>query len=128
MQSNSQSLIERIVVVVVILVVNRQLAQAHHGKLERAAAAHVRIQLERAFAISVLALGTVPARLGQDAIEPGWIGGGRFCHELDQKADGENTLAPFVPVPQAPARAVKIEPGALAPTGTRSCSGHQTKS
>ena len=72
--------VEGIVVVVVVLVVDRQFTQPHPGKLAAAAPADVRVQLERPLAIGVLALGAVPARFGYDAVEAGGIGGlGHVC-------------------------------------------------
>ena len=73
--------IERIVVVIVVLVVHRQLAQARAGKLPTAASADPREQFERPLAVGFLALAAVPARLLDDAVKSGVIGGLLFGHD-----------------------------------------------
>ena len=72
--------IQRIVVVVVVLVVHRQFAQAQARKLASASPADPGKQFERALAVSRLALVAVPARFGDHAVEPRLIGIGLFGH------------------------------------------------
>lgn len=69
-----------IVVVVVVFVVHRQLAQARAGKFAAAAPAYPRKQFERPLAVSGLARVAKTARFGNHAVEPGVVGSGAFGH------------------------------------------------
>jgi len=84
--------IQRIVVVVMVLVVHSQLAQAHARKLACASSADPGKQFERALAVSRLALVAVPARFGDDPVEPRLIRIGLFDHVWEQ-AVGCGTIA-----------------------------------
>ena len=61
--------IQRIVVVIVVLVMHRQFAQANAGKFTTTSSTNVWEKLERAFAIRGLAFSALPARIGYDAVE-----------------------------------------------------------
>jgi hypothetical protein len=74
--------VERIVVVVVVLVMYGQLAQAHTGELTATSTANVRVQLERPFAISRLAFRAMTARLGYNAVESRLTGNWGLGHNL----------------------------------------------
>jgi hypothetical protein len=85
--------IQRIVIVIMILMVNREFAQAHAGELAGAAAADPRIEFERAFAIGGFALAAVPAGFGYDAIQARLIGDWGLGHdrELDDQGNAHFT-------------------------------------
>jgi len=63
----------RIVVVVVVLVVHRELAQARAGELAPAASADPGVELERPLAVAGLALGSGAPSLGERALQGGLI-------------------------------------------------------
>src|SRR5258706_8610267 len=62
--------IERVVVVIVVLVMHRQLAQAHAGEFATTAPANPGIQLERPLSIGGLPFRAIPARLRDHPVEP----------------------------------------------------------
>ena len=73
----------RIVTVVVVAVMHRQLLQVGAGELARATAADPRIHLQRPLAIALVALfGTAP-RFGDDTVQLGVVGDARgHCDDL----------------------------------------------
>ena len=62
--------VSRIVVVVVIAMMDRELAQILPGEFTRASSADPRIHLQRFCAIAALALLRLPARFGDDPLQP----------------------------------------------------------
>jgi hypothetical protein len=72
--------VQWVVVVIVIFMMHRELAQAHPGKLATAAPTNPGKQLECALAISSLALIAVPARFRHNAVEPGLVGNSLLRH------------------------------------------------
>lgn len=62
--------IQRVVVVIVVLVVNREQMQILAGERAPAATAHPRVNLERQFAISAQAIIPIPPRPCNDFVEP----------------------------------------------------------
>ena len=75
----------RVVVVVVVAVVHGQLAQALAGELAGAAAADVRVHLQRLVAVAFF---TRALGLGEDAVKLAGGGGGFVAAHLDSRTLG----------------------------------------